>query len=181
MDWDTYFFELAHTVAKKSKDPSSKVGCVVIGPDKEIRSTGFNGFARGVRDDRARYNDREQKYNYVVHAELNAVCHAARIGHSLKGCTLYVTLPPCHSCANAIIQSGVAVVKYIVTPIFLATKDKWDEELKLSKILFKEAGVGCTSYQLKIDNATLTEQYVERCGTIPQTESEKDDASKAER
>jgi dCMP deaminase len=50
MNWDEFFINICYTVAKKSKDRSTQVGCVVVGPDQEIRSTGFNGLPRGVID-----------------------------------------------------------------------------------------------------------------------------------
>jgi dCMP deaminase len=43
MKWDKRFLDLAAHIAKWSKDPSTQVGCVVVGADREIRSTGFNG------------------------------------------------------------------------------------------------------------------------------------------
>ena len=49
--WDRRFIELASHIAQWSKDPSTKVGCVIVGEDREIRSTGFNGFPRGIDDD----------------------------------------------------------------------------------------------------------------------------------
>ena len=52
--WDFRFIELARHIALWSKDPSTKVGCVVVGEDREIRSTGFNGFPRGIDDDEDR-------------------------------------------------------------------------------------------------------------------------------
>ena len=64
--------ELAGHIAGWSKDPSTKVGCVVVGQDREIRSTGFNGFPRGISDDLDRLTDREQKYPLICHAEENA-------------------------------------------------------------------------------------------------------------
>jgi len=84
--WDVRFLELALHISQWSKDPSTKVGCVVVGPDREIRSTGFNGFPRGINDSIDRLSDREQKYPLICHAEENAIMHAARIGISLKGC-----------------------------------------------------------------------------------------------
>ena len=59
--WDQRFLKLAEHISGWSKDPSTKVGCVVVGEDREIRSTGFNGFPRGIADDAARLEDREQK------------------------------------------------------------------------------------------------------------------------
>ena len=85
--WDKRFLELAKHISDWSKDPSTstKVGCIVVGEDREIRSTGFNGFPRGIEDKTERLEDREQKYPMICHAEENAIMHAARIGISLKG------------------------------------------------------------------------------------------------
>ena len=67
--WDLRFLELAHHISQWSKDPSTKVGCVVVGSDREIRSTGFNGFPRGIEDSIERLEDREEKYPLICHAE----------------------------------------------------------------------------------------------------------------
>ncbi len=85
---------------------------MVVGPDREIRSTGFNGFPRGIEDSPERLNDRERKYPLVCHAEENAIMHAARIGVSLKGCAAYVTWPPCTRCARSLIQAGIDEIAY---------------------------------------------------------------------
>ena len=106
--WRRRFIDLAAHVAQWSKDPSTQVGAVVVRPDKTIASIGFNGFARGVDDDRERLNDREQKLLFSLHAELNAILSAKE---PLVGCSLFVwPLPPCAQCAGAIIQSGIKAV-----------------------------------------------------------------------
>ena len=78
--WDIRFLKLATHISEWSKDPSTKVGCVVVGPDREIRSTGFNGFPRGIQDSDERLTNRDLKYPLICHAEENAIMHAARIG-----------------------------------------------------------------------------------------------------
>ena len=110
--WDRRFIDLALHISGWSKDPSTKVGCVVVGSDREIRSTGFNGFPRGITDSIERLEDRELKYPLICHAEENAIMHAARIGISLKDCTAYVTWPPCTRCARSLIQAGVVPTTY---------------------------------------------------------------------
>ena len=67
--WDQRFLDLAHHISGWSKDPSTKVGCIVVGKDREIRSTGFNGFPRGIADDDERLTNRELKYPLICHAE----------------------------------------------------------------------------------------------------------------
>lgn len=123
LEWHRYHIGAAMHAATKSKDPSTKVGCVLVGPDNEPLSTGFNGFARGIRetdphhrDDRTKLDEdrwaRPEKYRYVVHAERNAIYNAARHGASLKGATAYLNYKPCccDGCANALIQVGVVAV-----------------------------------------------------------------------
>ena len=136
--WDQRFLELAKHIAGWSKDPSTKVGCVVVGEDREIRSTGFNGFPRGIADDGERLADREQKYPLICHAEENAIMHAARIGLSLKGCVAYVTWPPCTRCARSLIQAGVTEVVY---PDGCEVPERWAKDFDMSNGMMSEAGV----------------------------------------
>ena len=127
--WDARFLELAKHISDWSKDPSTKVGCVVVGEDREIRSTGFNGFPRGIEDNIERLEDREQKYPLICHAEENAIMHAARIGVSLKGSTAYVTWPPCSRCARSLIQAGVREVVYSSEE---EIPERWVEDFNIS-------------------------------------------------
>ena len=136
--WDERFLELAKQIASWSKDPSTQVGCVVVGPDREIRSTGFNGLPRGIEDSEDRLNNREIKYPMICHAEENAIMHAARIGISLKDCTAYVTWPPCTRCARSLIQAGVSEIIY---PKGIDIPDRWIQDFDLSLNMFKEAAV----------------------------------------
>ena len=136
--WDLRFIELAKHISLWSKDPSTKVGCVVVGEDREIRSTGFNGFPRGIDDDEERLNDREKKYPLICHAEENAIMHAARIGVSLKDSTAYVTWPPCSRCARSLIQAGVREVVYSVAG---EIPDRWKADFQTSTEMMREAGL----------------------------------------
>ena len=140
--WDCRFLDLAAHISGWSKDPSTKVGCVVVGSDREIRSTGFNGFPRGIDDSEERLTDRERKYPLICHAEENAIMHAARIGSSLKGCIAYVTWPPCTRCARSLIQAGVIEVVY---PAEQEIPDRWQDDFALSTSLLIEAGVAVRS------------------------------------
>jgi dCMP deaminase len=137
-DWDARFLLLARHIAQWSKDPSTKVGCVVVGPDREIRSTGFNGFPRGIQDSVERLHDRERKYPLVCHAEENAIMHAARIGVALKGCVAYVTWPPCTRCARSLVQAGISEIAY---PAGLEIPERWQEDFGISNQMLTEAGL----------------------------------------
>ena len=136
--WDLRFLHLASHISDWSKDPSTKVGCVVVGSDREIRSTGFNGFPRGIKDTSERLDDREQKYPLICHAEENAIMHAARTGVSLKGNTAYVTWPPCSRCTRSLIQAGVSEVVY---PADIDIPERWHDDFSTASAMMKEAGI----------------------------------------
>lgn len=108
--WDSRFIDIAKEVSSWSKDPSTQVGCVIVNKDKQIVSTGYNGFPKGVSDAPDLYLDRPTKYLKVLHAEVNAVLQSRE---NLEGSTVYVTHKPCSNCMSVLIQSGVGrVVTY---------------------------------------------------------------------
>jgi dCMP deaminase len=145
--WDQYFMTMAYLVASKSKDPSTKVGAVIIGPDHEIRSTGYNGLPRGLEDTLSRY-DRPIKYSIVNHAEENAILHCSRVGISAHGCTMYVPWSPCSLCAKAIIQAGIKRVVYHGRwPGNDNPNSDWVESIRLAQEMFKETGVELVNYE----------------------------------
>lgn len=135
-NWSLRYLGLARHVASWSKDPSSKVGSVIVRPDNSIVSTGFNGFPRGVSDTPERLNNRDVKYPLVVHAEMNALSFARE---DVRGYTLYCTHPPCSVCAGLIIQNGI---QYVVceepTP---AMVKRWGVSFTYMKTMFEEAMV----------------------------------------
>jgi dCMP deaminase len=136
---DKRYLELASVVASWSKDPSSKVGAVAVGDKGQVLSQGFNGFARGVDDTEERLNTRDQKYKFIVHAEMNAIFNAAFSGVSLEGSVLYVTgLPCCSECAKGIVQVGV---KRVVMELPQFSNPRWKDSWMLSAQMFDEAGV----------------------------------------
>jgi dCMP deaminase len=147
-NWDARFLRLALHIAGWSKDPSTQVGCVVVGPDREIRSTGFNGFPRGIADTPARLGDRQKKYPLVCHAEENAIMHAARIGVSLKSCSAFVTWPPCTRCARSLIQAGI---REIVYPDGLEIPERWREDFAISSEMLQEAAIAVRTAALDDD------------------------------
>lgn len=142
MTWDEYFIKIARVVAEKSKDNSTQVGAVIVSPNHEILSTGFNGFPRGIDElDDERW-ERPQKYDWVEHAERNAIYNAARNGVQTNGATLYLNWRPipCINCAKAIIQAGI---KEIVGPDvpFGGKGEQWNDEMTFAKRMLLEAGV----------------------------------------
>lgn len=135
-----YYMNMLPAIASGSRDISTKAGALIVGPDGEIRSTGFNGFPRGVNDDLTERYNRPLKYKWTEHAERNAIYHAARFGTSCKGCTLYCTHWPCSDCTRGIIQAGiVCIVTNKVIPNDF--KDRWAEDIIVSEQMIQEAKV----------------------------------------
>jgi len=135
--WHQRFMQMAELVSKWSKDPSTKVGCVLI-KERRIISTGFNGFPKGINDDINRLMDREEKYELTIHAETNAIITAAIHGVSTNGCSAYITMHPCSRCAAALINAGIKDV-YVMS--WESVPSRWIENFILSAKLLKEAGV----------------------------------------
>lgn len=137
MSWEKRYINLAKEVALWSKDPSRKIGAVIVGDKGQIISQGYNGFPRKIQDTGKRLSERDIKYRYVVHAEANAIYNAINNGSSTNGAVMYVTgLPVCHECAKAIIQTGIKKVVMDTRPI-----DNWTESGDLALSMFLEAGV----------------------------------------
>lgn len=133
-NWNQRYLDLAYTISRWSKDPSTKVGAVIVRPDNTIASVGFNGYPCGVND--VNLEDREYKYQRVIHAEMNAILSAKE---PLNSCTLYVTLAPCSHCAAAIIQSGIKTVYFDAK--LIQSKPNWAESFETSYSMCAEAGV----------------------------------------
>ena len=138
--WDERYLQLAKQVATWSKDPSTQVGAVAVGDKGQVLSQGYNGFPRGIKDNE-RYNDKDLKYRYVVHAEMNCIDNATFHGTSLNGATLYVHgLPMCNECAKAIIQVGIVRV---VSPYNGNTDvpEKWKISCAHTQLILKEVNI----------------------------------------
>lgn len=143
MNWDQKFLRLALEIASWSKDQSTKVGAVIVGADREIISTGYNGMCRGIDDNVPERHVRPGKYMWFEHAERNAIYNAARIGISVKGSTIYVTslpvkFPCCADCGRGIIQSGI--VRVVQEP-FAGDAARWKDSCDVTMQMFSEAGI----------------------------------------
>ena len=135
LSWDEYFMNIAILVSSRSKDKSTKVGAVIV-KDRVIVSTGYNGFPRGIDDDRIERHERPLKYQFTCHAEENAIFNAARIGAKVAGSDIYVTLHPCTECSKAIIQSQI---KRVI--VLSDCNDRWTDDFQFSRALLTEGGV----------------------------------------
>lgn len=140
-NWIERYLNQAEFIANNySKDPSSRIGCLIVSSDNVILSQSWNGFPRGIVDSEDRLNNRELKYQYIQHSELNSITNAARNGIALNNSTLYVYgLPICSNCAGAIVQSGIKNV-------YIRLKEnvdmsRWHDSWNISKIIFHESKV----------------------------------------
>ena len=97
----------AAVVATRSRDPSTKCGAVIIRPNKTVCSEGYNGFPKSMEDRVEWYENRAEKYDRVIHAEMNAIKHA---NEDIEGYTIFLTRPPCKHCAKHIASWGISEV-----------------------------------------------------------------------
>ena len=140
------FFCVAEGIATLSRDPSTKVGCLIFGPGYEIRSSGWNGAPRGCRaDEDERYKVRSEKLWWVAHAELNAIVNAARTGTPLERCALMATAMPCMGCAKAIVQAGITEV--MCPEPDEAFAERWKDDIARTKELFRECGIRLITFK----------------------------------
>lgn len=107
ISWDVYFMNIAIAVSKRSPDAETQVGAVIVDENNRIVSTGYNGFPPNV-DDLKLPNVRPYKYDYIIHAEINAM-----LGSTMKGKTIYITLFPCKECAKALAAYGIKRIVYL--------------------------------------------------------------------
>ena len=135
-DWDRRFLDLAAEIGSWSKDPSTKVGCVIVDELRRPLSFGYNGFPRGVADTKEAWTDHALKHKLVIHAEWNAILNATA---DLTGSTVYVTQHPCIRCAVVLQQAGV---DRVVCPVPTAEKaERHGEDYLLVQSMFRERGI----------------------------------------
>ena len=150
LSFDAYFLSLIKPLSMKSKDASTKVGCIIVGPDNDIRTTGYNSFPRGIDDNVPERQERPIKYAFIEHAERNAIYNKARVGGAgLKGCRIYMDFLPCTDCARAIINVGI--IEIIIDGDTYEQKksaweERWKESMNQAKAMLREAGVKVRLY-----------------------------------
>lgn len=140
LSWDESFMLHAVIASGRSKDPNSQVGACIVGPNKRILSLGYNGAPNQWSDDefpwdRNNEDPKNNKYPYVIHAEMNALLNYKGDNKDLEGSTVYVTLFPCHECAKCLAQAGIKKV------VYLSDKYKGTEDNDMSKTCLDYCGV----------------------------------------
>lgn len=133
--WDRRFLEMAALCSTWSKDPSTKVGAVIVSDRRRVVAVGYNGFPRGIEDKEDWLNSRDTKLSLVAHAERNALDNAEC---SVVGSTLYTTLFPCNECAKSIIQRQIKrIVSFDIEKETHYQRFNFD----LSKSMFESTGI----------------------------------------
>lgn len=118
--WDEYFIGLARLASTRSTCLVRQVGAVIV-KDNQILATGYNGppsgafhcteanhCSLGLHD----CSQTKDTPSMAIHAEMNAICQAAKHGVSIQGATIYITHSPCLNCLKAIISSNIARIVY---------------------------------------------------------------------
>lgn len=149
MHWHRRFIQMAGLIAQWSKDPSTKVGAILVNPEtRTVVATGYNGLPRGVEDRSERMDVRPVKYLWTEHAERNAIFNAARNGHATEGCILYMNFEPCPcaDCARALIQAGIVEIVGPDRP-FAGKGEQWTDNLVVALAMLMEAGVKLTTVE----------------------------------
>ena len=123
-----------------SDDPRTQVAAFIVSPlEGHIIARGTNQFAHYLADKPGR-TEATEKYSYIMHAESKAICNAAKRGIRLEDARIYITMPPCLSCANQIIASGISAV-YVPKSGWSLLSNKWPGECFKAIAAFEEAGV----------------------------------------
>ncbi len=130
----------AAVIATRSRDESTKVGAIIVRPNKTVCSEGYNGFPKDMEDRPEWYDNRTEKYDRVIHAEMNAIKHAAE---DIEGYTLFVTRPPCKVCAKHIASWGLSEVVWSSHSERSLT-DAHRMDVERAKVIFADCGVKIT-------------------------------------
>lgn len=124
------YLDIAKAAAKMSKDPSTKVGCVIVRPDGSIASTGYNGFLKKSKDVYMTF-DKPMKYLLTLHAEINAVLHCS--DRDMSEHVMVVTHAPCFSCLMVSLQSRIRHILF--ESHALTDKMSKDEHMAICKMI----------------------------------------------
>ena len=150
LDWDHYFMEIAKTVALKSKDPSSQMGCVIVDQNKRVVSVGYNGMLQGADESKMTLTERPMKYYFAIHSEMNALIFAKR---DLSGCTLYNRVATCENCLKYCLQAGIKRFVYEELRVHSHSTDKAHS---MTNVETDEAIIRLLSSMPEIETLNLT-------------------------
>jgi dCMP deaminase len=135
--WDTRFLDLATVISSWSKDPSTKVGAVIVSPSHAVVSMGFNGFPAGMPDHPELFTNREEKYSRIIHGEMNALLFAPK--PLPEGCTLYtVPFMTCDRCVVHMLQAGIR--RFVAPTCPPDALERWGPVFDKARTYIRECG-----------------------------------------
>ena len=145
-EWDIHFLLMAKFCSRRSKDPSTKTGAVIVRPNKSVCSVGFNGFPQSMPDILENYENREEKYSRVIHAEMNAILLSQ--DPSMHGYTLYIwPFTSCDRCCVHAVQKGIT--RFIWPEPDAEKLSRWGESFEKTKKYLKECGIEYTEITME--------------------------------
>lgn len=135
LSWDEFFLGMAKYASTKSKDPSKPVGAVIVRPDHTVASIGFNGFPQAMPDLPAWYEDKAEKNERIVHAEINAMIFARE---PIRGYTCYTwPLAPCKECSPPLIQAGIT--RFVAPKV--SPDSSWAASIERTRQYCRDCGI----------------------------------------
>lgn len=166
IEWNHIFLLEALLWSFRSHDPQTKHGCVLV-RNRTVLSTGYNGFISEV-DDTQLPNLRPYKYDFMVHAEHNAILNCARNGISTMCAQAYVTGAPCNNCLQYMWQAGINEIFYSdFTNTNMIDNEQYAKTQKALLILMNEKYMFNMVYipSSQIDFSPITKIYQKFCIT----------------
>lgn len=149
-EWDEYFMSIAEVVAKQSKDPSTKTGCVIVDKNKRVISLGYNGLVQGADESKMTLSERPMKYYLSIHSEMNALLFAHQ---DLTGCTLYDQVATCENCLKYCLQAGIK--RFVYKELRVHSRST-DSKHSMSNIETDEAIVRLLASMPEVESLNLT-------------------------
>lgn len=156
-DWDSWFMTLCFVIAQRSLDKDTKHGCVITDKSRSILSVGYNSPPRGCIDS-AIPLERPVKYDFMQHAESNAIVNAARCGTPLFGSVFYITGPPCCACFGKILNVGACKIVY--GPISHKRTEGQIKAIEIMKMNQSIEIIEIKETSLVLDILSRTEKYI---------------------
>lgn len=155
LPWDDLWMLQAVMVSRRSPDPGTQVGCMLVSKDNKPLGEGYNGVPRGIDPDCVPW-DRDgppesTKYARIIHAERNAINNCVA---NTCGSRCFVTLQPCNNCAGDIIQAGISEVIYLSDKY----KDVWFT--KVAEEMFQIVGVSFYKHKWESEEALRIYEFI---------------------
>lgn len=134
-NWDTYFMGFAKAASERATCDRKHVGAVIVVGAKfrcvncengyavahrcpplggHVAATGYNGSVAGAEHcDDAGHDMQDGHCVRTIHAEMNALAQAAKVGVGVDGAAIYTTASPCWDCFRVLVNAGIVRFVYL--------------------------------------------------------------------